>query len=72
MNLSEIKPYIDKRVRLTTTSGSVLVGDLVNYVPELDDDDNLIESINLIPDDSDKLNYGYNFNLNEIKKLELI
>jgi hypothetical protein len=70
MTLEEIKPFLDKKVLLTIDTGKQFEGLLTNYIPELDDDDNLIENVDLIPKDAK--GYRYVFDLKQIKKLELL
>ncbi|MGG4039904.1 hypothetical protein [Heyndrickxia ginsengihumi] len=72
MTLDEIKPFLDKNVLVILDTGQQYKGYLTNYVPELDDDENLIQSVDLIPSDGHELGYYYGFELEQIKKIELI
>lgn len=67
---NEIDGYLDKNVILTDVDGNTFKGRLTNYVAELDDDDNLIESVDLMPEGAS--GYYYGFDLKQIKKLELL
>ncbi|MEJ9210115.1 hypothetical protein [Bacillus smithii] len=70
MTLEEIKPFLDKNVLVTLDTGQKFEGYLTNYVAELDDDDNLIENVDLMP--KGESGYYYGFDLKQIKKLELL
>lgn len=70
MELNKIKKYLEKKVILTSDQGK-FSGFLTNYVAELDEHDNLIERVDLIPKNGNKNGYGYEFNINKIKKIEL-
>lgn len=71
MKLSEIENYLEHNVILVDEKGQTFSGFLTNYIAELDDDDNLVELVDLIPEDGSRLKYRYDFNIKQIKKIQL-
>ncbi|BBN97494.1 hypothetical protein [Sporolactobacillus terrae] len=70
MKSSELNSYLEKNVVLTSDQGK-FSGFLTNYVAELDDHDNLIESVFLNTEHGNENGYGFMFNIKKIKKIEL-
>jgi hypothetical protein len=70
MNREEIMPFLDKMVTLIDETGQQYNGFLTNYIVELDDEDNLIETVDLKPEDA--IGYRFEFHLNQIKEIILI
>lgn len=66
----DIGPYLDKAVIVTLDSGEQFSGLLTNYIPEIDDDDNLIETVDLKPQDA--TGHRFEFNLKQITRIESI
>jgi len=69
MSLTEIKPYLNQNVNVTIGTDQ-FKGFLSNYTCELDDNDDLVETVDLDPGDAE--GYGFVFDLEQISKIELI
>lgn len=69
MLIKDVDPFLDKIVTVTIDTGEQFQGLLTNYTPELNDDDELVETVDLKP--SDAKGYRYEFNLKQITKVEI-